>query len=36
MDDSAKLSMTECGLAAVIESVENDSEEILLSYILAD
>ena len=29
MDNSAKLSMTECGLAFVIESVENDSEEIV-------
>ena len=29
MDNSAKLSMTECGLAVVIESVENDSEEIV-------
>ena len=29
MDDSVKLSMTECGLAVVIESVENDSEEIV-------
>ena len=28
-DNSAKLSMTECGLAVVIESVENDSEEIV-------
>ena len=29
MDNSAKLFMTECGLAVVIESVENDSEEIV-------
>ena len=29
VDDSVKLSMTECGLAVVIESVENDSEEIV-------
>ena len=29
VDNSAKLSMTECGLAVVIESVENDSEEIV-------
>ena len=29
VDDSAKLSMTECGLAVVIDSVENDSEEIV-------
>ena len=29
VDNSAKLSMTECGLADVIESVENDSEEIV-------
>ena len=29
MDNSAKLSMTECGLAFVIESVESDSDEIV-------
>ena len=29
VDNSAKLSMTECGLAVAIESVENDSEEIV-------
>ena len=29
MDNSAELSMIECGLAVVIETVENDSEEIM-------
>ena len=29
MDNSAELSMIECGLAVVIETVENDSEEIV-------
>ena len=34
-DNSAKLSMTECGLAVVIESVENDSEEIVTKKFLS-